>query len=881
METNLYRFIFKYSHKEQLFLLLVTGASFPFLYYSYDLPKLIVNQAINGKNFPKDLLGMPFDQIPYLFLLCGLFLILVCVNGGFKFYINVYQGRLGERMLRRLRYELYARILRFPLPQFKKVSQGELIPMITAECEPIGGFIGEAINGTVFQLGQLVTVIVFLFVQDWKLGLAATALYPFQGWIIPRLQKKVNQLNKERVRTVRKLSERIGESVGGATEIHAHNAARHKLSEFSDRLGIIFDIRFDIYNRKFFVKFLNNFINQLTPFFFFTIGGYLVINGEMSSGALVGALIAYKDMSAPWRELLTYYQQKEDIRIKYEQVVEQFVPAGTMTEDIQLAEPDVIPPLKGDLVANNVGLTEDGKVTILDGVSFSFPLDEHVAIAGPSGGGKDALGMVIARLVAPTTGQLSLAGQDSSQLPEAITGRRLAYVGPAAYVFSATLGENILIGLMHRPTKPASYEGPADRRWRKRRAESEITGNSTDDIGADWIDYAAAAVKDHAELTARLIQVLNRVDLEEDVYQLGLRGTIDPARRPEVASRILEARAALRGRLAEPAYKSLVEPFDEAAFNQNATVAENLLFGTPVGDVFDIERLADNAYVREILDKVGLTEDLIGVGREIARTMVELFADLPPGHEFFAQYSFIGSDDLPEFQAILGRAERAGIAGLAPEDRQRLLTLPFKLSLARHRLGLIDARMQVRLLDARRTFAENMPTELRSHVALFERSGYNAASTIQDNILFGKLAYGQAQAAQRVGDLIAETLRQVGLRDAVVEVGLDFQVGVAGARLSAAQRQKLGIARCLLRRPDALIVNEATALLDNATQARILDNLRQEQTGRGLVWVLHRASQARAFKRILVVKDGRVVQQGTYDDVNREGTAFADLLAKE
>ena len=881
METNLYRFIFKYSLKEQLFLLLVTGASFPFLYYSYDLPKMIVNQAINGKNFPKDLFGMPFDQIPYLFLLCGLFLILVCVNGGFKFYINISQGRLGERMLRRLRYELYARILRFPLPQFKKVSQGELIPMITAECEPIGGFIGEAINGSVFQFGQLVTVIVFLFVQDWKLGLAATALYPFQGWIIPRLQKKVNQLNKERVRTVRKLSERIGESVSGATEIHAHNAARHKLSEFSDRLATIFDIRFDIYNRKFFVKFLNNFISQLTPFFFFMIGGYLVINGEMSSGALIGALIAYKDMSAPWKELLTYYQQKEDVRIKYEQVVEQFVPAGAMAQDIQLAEPEIIPPLNGDLVASNVGLTEDGKVAILDGVSFSFPLDEHVAIVGPAGGGKDALGMMIARLIAPTAGQLSLAGQDSSQLPEAVTGRRLAYVGPAAYAFSATLGENILLGLMHRPTKPANYEDAADRRWRKRRAESDITGNSTDDIAADWIDYAAAAVKDRAELTARLIQALHQVDLEEDVYQLGLRGTINPERRPEVANRILEARTALRDRLAEPAYKALIEPFDEAAFNQNGTVAENLLFGTPIGDVFDIERLADNAYVRAILDKIGLTEDLIGVGREIARTMVELFADLPPGHAFFAQYNFIGSDDLPEFQAVLKRAERAGIAGLMPEDRQRLLSLPFKLSLARHRLGLIDARMQVRLLEARRAFAENMPTELRRHVALFERSGYNAASTIQDNILFGKLAYGQAQAAQRVGDLIAETLRQVGLRDAVVEAGLDFQVGVAGARLSAPQRQKIGIARCLLRRPDVLIVNEATALLDSAAQVRILDNLRQEQADRGLVWVLHRASQARDFKRILVVKGGRVVQQGTFDIVNSEGSTFAELLAKE
>ena len=76
-------------------------------------------------------------------LLSGLFLALVLINGAFKYRINTLKGRLGERMLRRLRYELYARVLRFPLPRFRKVSQGEIIPMITAEVEPLGGFIGD------------------------------------------------------------------------------------------------------------------------------------------------------------------------------------------------------------------------------------------------------------------------------------------------------------------------------------------------------------------------------------------------------------------------------------------------------------------------------------------------------------------------------------------------------------------------------------------------------------------------------------------------------------------------------------------------------------------------------------------------------------------
>ena len=92
-------------------------------------------------------------------------------------------------------------------------------------------------------------------------------------------------------------------------------------------LGTIYDIRFESYQRKFFVKFLNNFLGQLTPFFFLSIGGYLVIRGELSFGALVAVLIAQKELASPWNELLVFYQSFQDSRIKYEQIVEQFQPA--------------------------------------------------------------------------------------------------------------------------------------------------------------------------------------------------------------------------------------------------------------------------------------------------------------------------------------------------------------------------------------------------------------------------------------------------------------------------------------------------------------------------------------------------------------------------
>ncbi|MFN4089622.1 MAG: ABC transporter transmembrane domain-containing protein, partial [Alphaproteobacteria bacterium] len=519
MQKTIYGFIFAHSLRQQILLLLLTISAFPFLYLSLELPKTIINEAINGRDFPKSIFGLEFDQIPYLMVLCVVFLVLVLVNGAFKYTINVWKGRLGERMLRRLRYELYSRVLRFPLPHFKRVSQGEIIPMITSEVEPVGGFIGDAVAQPVFQAGQLLTILAFILVQDPILGLAAVALYPFQGWLIPRLQRRVNMLGKERVRMVRRLSERIGESIAGVQEIRVNHGTRYNRAGFSEILGKIYLIRYEIFHRKFVIKFINNFIAQLTPFFFYMIGGYLVIKGDLSFGALVAVLAAYKDMSAPWKELLLFYQQKEDARIKYEQVIEQFEPQGMLDARLQTEEPDEIPMFQAadEVAAHSVGYSEEGGRAMVEAASFRFGVGGRVAILGGGGSGRDEVAMLLARLLLPVAGRITVAGRDLAHLPDAVVGRRIAYVGPSAYLFSASIRDNMLFGLKHRPL-PGVDDGPGRRDIVM---EALASGNPVDDVFSDWVDYEAAGIAGPDGVASLLIDVATRVGLESDLYHFG------------------------------------------------------------------------------------------------------------------------------------------------------------------------------------------------------------------------------------------------------------------------------------------------------------------------------------------------------------------------
>lgn len=207
-----------------------------------------------------------------------------------------------------------------------------------------------------------------------------------------------------------------------------------------------------------------------------------------------------------------------------------------------------------------------------------------------------------------------------------------------------------------------------------------------------------------------------------------------------------------------------------------------------------------------------------------------------------------------------------------------MISLPFKLIPARHRLDLIDEQMMQRILEARRAFAEQLPEDLRDNIAFFDAETYNAAATVQDNILFGKLSYGQAQAENKVGALVGQIVDELDLRETVILAGLEFQVGIGGARLSQAQRQKIVIARSLLRRPELLIMNEATASLDATSQNWIMGYILRNSEGKGVIWVLNRASDAQQFDKIVVLKSGRVLETGTYEELSEAGGEFQTLL---
>jgi ATP-binding cassette subfamily B protein len=150
---------------------------------------------------------------------------------------------------------------------------------------------------------------------------------------------------------------------------------------------------------------------------------------------------------------------------------------------------------------------------------------------------------------------------------------------------------------------------------------------------------------------------------------------------------------------------------------------------------------------------------------------------------------------------------------------------------------------------------------LRAQMGIVPQEAFLFSGTVRDNIAFGRPDASEEE--------IADAARAVGAEEFITDLdnGFDTEVGERGAQLSAGQRQLIAFARALIADPRILVLDEATSNVDIHTETRIEQGLRRLLAGRTAFVIAHRLSTIRYAGRILVLEHGKIVEQGTHDEL--------------
>lgn len=285
--------------------------------------------------------------------------------------------------------------------------------------------------------------------------------------------------------------------------------------------------------------------------------------------------------------------------------------------------------------------------------------------------------------------------------------------------------------------------------------------------------------------------------------------------------------------------------------------------------------------VSSLFENVGIVQDGIGTiarEREVVDHPGAKPLTVPEGQVRFRGVRFnygkaLGLEDdavIEDLSVEVAPGEKIGIVGRSGAGKSTLVNLL---------LRFYDTESGTIEIDGQ-DIAQVSQQSLRAAIGMVTQDTSLLHRSVADNIRYGRPDASMEDAIAAAGKAEAHGFI-MGLTDPQGRKGYRAHVGERGVKLSGGQRQRIAIARVLLKDAPILVLDEATSALDSEVEAAIQQNLYRLMQGKTVIAIAHRLSTIAAMDRLIVMDQGRIIEQGTHDELIAQGGLYAELWARQ